>query len=301
MKRYGDLQIGITVLLALAVLIFGVLWFKGYSASRETYQLTVFFPEASGLDRGDPVEVAGVVQGKVSELEYELGRAKLVLDINQATELYRDASVAIANYGMMGQKFIAIDPGLPTSGPLDLTQPLDGEFHPGVGDMMTEVGQSLKATNLLVERLNRFLSVIDSSGGAQSISRTLHHVETMSSDVSGLAAENRQSLGKAVANFEAASGELRSLLEERGPGLRTTLDNLATASARADTLSANLAAATADLRDVLGRMKSDESNIGALLEDRALYDRLLTTVGRTDSLLIDFQKNPRRYLKFSVF
>jgi phospholipid/cholesterol/gamma-HCH transport system substrate-binding protein len=301
MKRYGDLQIGITVLLALAVLVFGVLWFKGFSASRETYPLTVYFPQASGLDKGDPVEVAGVVQGKVSDLEYERGRAKLVLDINHHAELYRDATVAIANYGMMGQKFVAIDPGHPDTGPLDISKPLDGEFQPGVGDMMTEVGQSLKATNLLVDRLNRFLAVIDSTGGAHSISRTLENVEAMSGDVSSLAAENRKSLGKAIENFEAASGELRGLLEERGPALRATLANLETTTARADTLSANLASATADLREILERLKSDESSVGALLEDRALYDRLLATVGRTDSLLIDFQRNPRKYLKFSVF
>jgi phospholipid/cholesterol/gamma-HCH transport system substrate-binding protein len=167
--------------------------------------------------------------------------------------------------------------------------------------MMTEVGQSLKATNLLVDRLNRFLAVIDSTGGAQSISRTLQNVEAMSGDVSVVAAENRETLGKAIRNFEAASGELRGLLEERGPALRATLANLETTTARADTLSANLAAATADLRNILERLRSDDSSVGALLQDRVLYDRLLSTVGRTDSLLIDFQRNPRKYLKFSVF
>jgi phospholipid/cholesterol/gamma-HCH transport system substrate-binding protein len=301
MKRYGDLQIGLAVLVALGLLVFGVLWFKGFQQSNRTYPLTAWFSKASGLDRGDPVEVAGVVQGQVGDIRYEQGRAKLVLEINKDAELYADTRVVIANFGMMGQKFIAIDPGHAATGKLDTRQPLEGEYEPGVGDMMTEVGQSLRATNFLVERVNKFLAAIDSSGGAESIGRTLDHVEAMSGEMSAIAKENRAKLGKAVANFEAASGELRSFLTEKGPALRTTIDNIDRTSARADTMAQHLTMAADDIHRLVARIDADSSTVGALLGERVLYERLLSAAARTDSLLLDFQRNPRKYLKFSVF
>lgn len=301
MKRYGDLSIGITVLLSLGLLIFGVLWFKGFTSSRETWKLVAYFPQSSGLDTGDPVEVAGVVQGKVDALVYEKGRARLELDMNKTAELYADARIAIANYGMMGQKFVAIDPGNPVSGPLDISKPMMGEFQPGVGDMMTEVGQSLAATNLLVDRLNRFLAVIDSTGGAQSISHTIGNLEVITGNVSALTNDNRTKLAASVANFEAASGELKSLLTEKGPTLRRTFDNLERTTIQADTTARELAAMSVELRALVARINSDSSSLGAMLTDRTLYNRLLSAASRTDSLLIDFQRDPRKYLKFSVF
>jgi phospholipid/cholesterol/gamma-HCH transport system substrate-binding protein len=301
MKRYNDLTIGITVLAAVALLIFGVLWFKGFTTSRETWKLTAYFPQASGLADGDPVEVAGVVQGKVDEIVYERGLARLEISMNKGAELYADATIAIANYGMMGQKFIAIDPGNPALGPLDPTKPMQGEFQPGVGDMMTEVGQSLAATNLLVDRLNRFLAVVDSTGGALSIGHTITNLETITGNVSTLTSENRVRLARSVANFEAASGELRALLSEKGPALRNTFDNLERATTQADTTARELKAMALELRTLIATIQSDSSTAGALLTDRALYDRLLSSAGRLDTLLLDVQANPRKYIKFSVF
>ncbi|TPW12953.1 MAG: mammalian cell entry domain-containing protein [bacterium] len=254
MKRYGDLSIGITVLAALALLIFGVLWFKGFTTNRESWKLTAYFPQSSGLVKGDPVEVAGVVQGKVDEIIYDRGQAKLVLDLNKSAELYADARIAIANYGMMGQKYVAIDPGKPALGPLDTSKPMIGDFQPGVGDMMTEVGQSLAATNLLVDRLNRFLAVIDSTGGASSISHSINNLEVITGNVSALTADNRGKLASTVANFEAASGELRALLSEKGPTLGRTFDNLEQATLQADSTARDLPAA---LRGDTNRFTAD--------------------------------------------
>jgi ABC-type transporter Mla subunit MlaD len=79
MKRYSELQVGITVILAIIVLVAGILWFKGFSMDRDMFRLDVFVSQASGLAKGDPVEVAGVVQGKVDEITYEGGRARLML------------------------------------------------------------------------------------------------------------------------------------------------------------------------------------------------------------------------------
>jgi phospholipid/cholesterol/gamma-HCH transport system substrate-binding protein len=301
MKRYGELQVGITVLVALVVLVAGVLWFKGFAASQDSYLLSAYFPQASGLDKGDPVEVAGVVQGKVEAILYEAGRAKLELSINKHAELYADARVTIANYGMMGQKFVAIEPGTPERGKLDISRALEGGYETGIGDMLVVVGRAVETMQTLAERINDFMASIDSSGGGTSIGRTVKNVERFSGEMAELASETKESLKTAISNFDAGARELKVLLNDKGPALRGTIDNFARASSRVDTLTAELSSVSRQIHDLVGRLESQDGNLGALLEDRELYERLLSTVAHTDSLLLDVQRHPRRYFKFSVF
>lgn len=301
MKRYSELAVGLTVILALVILFGGLLWFKGYAIRRDTYDVTIFFPQASGLAKGDPVEVAGVVQGSVAQLTYEKGRARTVVKLSRTAELYGGAQAVIANYGIMGQKFIAIDPGVPARGLLNTAEPLVGRFDPGIGEMMTTAGGSLARTDSLVYRISRMLAQIDSAGGAAIVVRTLRNTEQVTADLKDISGSSKESLKRTLANLDESTRELNTLLKQKGPALRGTLDNLNRASARFDTLTVQLSALSRELHETLEQARSANSTSGALMKDRELYDRLVGTVARTDSLLIDFQKNPRRYLKFSVF
>lgn len=301
MKRYSELAVGVTVILALIVLFGGLLWFKGFAIRRDTYDLTVFFPQASGLAKGDPVEVAGVVQGSVNAIAYEKGRAKLQIKLSRNAELYNGTTAVIANYGIMGQKFVAMDPGQPGLGALDTTKPLVGRFDPGMGEMMTTMGGSLARSDTLLTRINRMLAELEAAGGTASVIRTLQNSEKVSENLADISTTSRESLKRTLTNLDQATGELNSLLKQKGPALRGTLDNLNRASARFDTLTGQLSSLSQELHQTLDQVRSSKSTTGALMNDRELYDRLLGTVARTDSLLLDFKKNPRKYLKFSVF
>lgn len=301
MKRYSELAVGITVILATLVLVGGVLWFKGYTLQRDTYDLVVYFPQASGLAKGDPVEVAGVVQGAVSSIQYEKGRARIELELNRTAELYQGTTAIIANYGIMGQKFVALDPGRLAAGRLDPAQPLTGRYDPGIGDMMTNVGTSLARADTLVSQLIRILAAFDSAGGAPALGRMVRNTEKITGDLADITADTREPLKRSLRNLDAGTRELNALLQEKSPKLKGTIDNLERASARFDTLTIQVLALNRDVRTSLEQLNKTDNTAGALLQDRQLYDRLLSTVSRTDSLLLDFQKNPRRYLKFSVF
>jgi phospholipid/cholesterol/gamma-HCH transport system substrate-binding protein len=300
-KRYGELQIGITVLIAVVVLIFGVLWFQGFTARTGTMDLVVYFPQVSGLDKGDPVEVAGVAQGKVKEMEYEKGRAKLILSLDKDTELYRNAKVRVANFGMMGQKFVAIEPGTPGQPPLDTSQPLIGEYEASIAEMMSGAGRTVAVMETLAVKISTLMSAIDSAGGGEAVGRTLKNMESISGDLAELSRDSKTDLKSAARNFSASSAELRALLNDKGPEIRGTIDNFSSSSARIDSLSVQLTEISRDLNELVAQAQDTEGNVGAFLNDRELYNRLLRTMARADSLVADVKQNPRRYFKFSIF
>ena len=51
----------------------------------------------------------------------------------------------------------------------------------------------------------------------------------------------------------------------------------------------------------MAKLESDKGTFGQLHSNPALYNNLNETLSSLDSLLVDLKKNPKRYVKFSVF
>ena len=54
-----EIQVGVTVLVALAILLLGVTWLKEFSLARKVRVWTVAFPQTGGLSSSDEVQVNG--------------------------------------------------------------------------------------------------------------------------------------------------------------------------------------------------------------------------------------------------
>ena len=79
----------------------------------ETYPMTARFTSISGLKEGSTIELAGVVVGKVSQIELDAGDYEAVvhLNIDKTIELTDDSIASIRTSGIIGDKFIKLTPG----------------------------------------------------------------------------------------------------------------------------------------------------------------------------------------------
>jgi phospholipid/cholesterol/gamma-HCH transport system substrate-binding protein len=57
----------------------------------------------------------------------------------------------------------------------------------------------------------------------------------------------------------------------------------------------------ANLNLMTDKINNGEGTIGMLLNNKDLYINLSNTAASSDKLLIDLQKNPKRYVHFSLF
>lgn len=108
-----ELIVGILVLL-----IFAAFSYYGFSnrgsVKGAKYKINARFNDASGIEVGSDVKISGVTIGKV--IDFTLSGTELdaivIMEISQDLSIPEDSSAKIVSAGLLGEKFIAISPGI---------------------------------------------------------------------------------------------------------------------------------------------------------------------------------------------
>ncbi|MGD0236644.1 MAG: outer membrane lipid asymmetry maintenance protein MlaD [Syntrophorhabdales bacterium] len=79
----------------------------------DTYPLKARFASVSGLRVGSSVEVYGIEVGSVMHLDIDAERQMgvVAININKGVKVYDDAAATIKSAGLIGDKYVKIDPG----------------------------------------------------------------------------------------------------------------------------------------------------------------------------------------------
>ena len=115
MKKYTqETVVGIFVVIGLLCIAYmtvklGNVGFLG----ENTYSLYAKFTSVTGLRVGNPVNMLGLEIGRVNsfKMDQENQVAIVELKINKGIEVYDDAIASIKTEGLIGDKFVSIDPG----------------------------------------------------------------------------------------------------------------------------------------------------------------------------------------------
>lgn len=122
-SSHRDIIVGLFVMLGLAAIAYLSIQVGGISYNGPGgFELIATFDEIGGLTPRAPVVISGVKVGQVTAigLDEDL-RAAVVLDVRPDLELSIDTSASIRTSGLLGNQFVALEPG----GEIDLLS--DGE------------------------------------------------------------------------------------------------------------------------------------------------------------------------------
>ena len=75
------------------------------------YQVTADFPSVGGLKAGSAVEIAGVEIGRVEAITLADYQARVRIRIRSDVKLQEDSIASIKTKGLIGEKYIRINPG----------------------------------------------------------------------------------------------------------------------------------------------------------------------------------------------
>ena len=115
MKKYSlETVVGIFVVIGLLCVAYMTVKLGKVSFFGDNYySLYARFSSVSGLREGSPIEIDGIEVGRVERLtlDQEKQLALITLKIRKGVKVYDDASAAIKTAGLIGDKFVKIDPG----------------------------------------------------------------------------------------------------------------------------------------------------------------------------------------------
>jgi phospholipid/cholesterol/gamma-HCH transport system substrate-binding protein len=137
MKKY-EMETTVGIFVVIGLLCIGYMTMKLGEVSLfgdNSYLLYARFTSVSGLRVGSPVEMLGLEVGKVERLtiDQEQGMALAEMKIKKGVKVYADAIASIKTSGLIGDKYVQIDPGgseqllKPGSSITDTTSPIDIE------------------------------------------------------------------------------------------------------------------------------------------------------------------------------
>jgi phospholipid/cholesterol/gamma-HCH transport system substrate-binding protein len=264
-KREKAIKVGIFITLVLVFFMVGQLWLVHFNVGKGGYFLNIFYDDVSGLKTDDPVRVYGIKKGKVIDMKMRKDGVMVKVWIENSVVLREDATAAIQDVAMIsGTKTIVVNPGT-SDKLLDISETLRGTANKGLSTV--EVGGITKQIESLMATLSGAMS--GSEGTFEKLGSTLRELDLFLK-------ENRKELNKAIKGGSASLEETKVLLD-------------------------NMDSTIKELDLTLKQINSKEGTMGKLVYDEKLYDNLSSAAANLDSLLVDFRKNPGKYIKVSVF
>jgi phospholipid/cholesterol/gamma-HCH transport system substrate-binding protein len=295
-SRTAAIQVGIAGLVAVAAIIAGIVWLKEYRLGQKKIYYVARFEEVGSLSMGDPVAVRGVKKGVVTAIVLEDKSVRVEFELQRDVVLHPDVLLRVTNKGFLGEKFLALDPGI-APGVHDNTKPIPGRFQSGVPEVIAGAGDLIIEATELSSRLNVMLDALDPA----TIERAAKNMEKMSSKLSAAVEANEADLRAAVGDFRSAAKKLNSIASVNEAGVTSSVKDFSEASKRLSTLSEQLSSTATALDRVVTRLDTGQGTLGKAIADSTLYQEMRETLRNTNELVTDIKKNPKRYLKMSIF
>lgn len=326
-----EVKVGLLILVSLGILAAFVLVMGGLSFQK-TYAVYADFDNPGGLATGAPVRIAGVKVGKVSELQFMGGkidpqtnrrtlvRAKISIEDRVRESIHEDADFYVTTQGVLGEQFLAIEPGSPQKPVLRENSVVKGIDPPrldlffarayelldtaiqGLRNNREALGDIVTNTAGLLRGLNTVLT-----DNRERINRMMVNLETLTVEANTIASHARTNyidnpkILRTVDNVDKISTQLQ---KDSGPMLKDAREALANVNrvsklvggeeeqvkvkkALEDVaqLAARANATAADAQAIVQHIKKGNGTVGALLMDETVYDDV-------QEMLRDLKHNP---------
>ncbi len=307
MKVSNETKVGALTAIAITVLILGFNYLKGKNITERSNTIYAVFPSIDGLTASSTVFINGFQVGRVSDLEAKdenLSGIVVTIALKKSINIPNN-SVATIEKSLLGTTSLKVILGnssnymndgdtLAVGVTPDLVSEIKSTFNPAVDN----INKTLVSLDAVIQKLN---SIIDPTV-KHNLQSVITNLNTASQSLANLLNNQTGALSKSLNHVEAITGSL----EKNSGKIDSTLSNVQKTTAKlsevkiVETVDA-LQKTLTQLEATIAKANSENSSIGALLNDRKLYDEIRQTNRSLTILLDDFKTHPKRYVNVSVF
>jgi phospholipid/cholesterol/gamma-HCH transport system substrate-binding protein len=290
-----EVKVGIMVIVAIFVLYFGLNFLKGIDIFSPVNNYYAKYENIGGLVPSTPVYVKGFKVGQVEQVKYDFTKKEsFVIRISVAKdiklpkgtklELYDDGLMGgkavqlIYSPELMSQQMYKAGDTIESQVGIGLMAQLTGDLVPKIESISTQTDSLIRSVRLLIENKN--------------LNKSLASIERTTSDLAVSSAQLKKMMNNDVPHILGDVNTLTTDFKQISGNLKK-IDYAATFASIDHTI--------ANLNLITDKINSSEGTIGLLLNNKDLYINLSNTAASSDKLIIDLQKNPKRYVHFSLF
>lgn len=309
-----EIKVGIIVTAALVCAIWGINYLKGRDLFSLTNTYYAVYPQVNGLYKSNLVKLNGYKIGQVTGITYlpdNSGRIKVKMEVSSKVFVSSDSKASIASADLLGTKEIQIQLGTsktPANDGDSLTAIMELGLTETLGNQVGPVKEKFEKLMVSIDSLATNLNTVLGTKNKEHLTKSFSSLEVTMKNLESITVsldkmmQSGGSANSALNNFS----DISKTIKENNAQLDKIIDNAASISdslnqANLKSTIENLNSAITELKETLSKINNGEGSLGKLVNDKQLYDNLAATSASLNSMLVDMQANPKRYVHFSVF
>lgn len=292
MKLSKEVKIGISGVIALFLVVFGINYLKGINMFKPTNYFYVKYSNILGLTKSSTVFADGFRLGLVRDIHYDYmhpGNVIVEIQLDSEMKIPKGTYAELSTEMLGGVNMNLILPSHHSQYyvPGDT---IPGKARPGLmdhvsADMMPQVEAMLPKIDSILIAINALLANPHITGSLQEFNRTSENLTAVTQNLKIFTGRDlpqlAQTMNRIGGNLEQFTGDLNKLeLDRTLESVNTTLANV---------------------QDMTEKLNQRDNTLGLLLNDDSLYVNLNKTAVNASVLLEDLKAHPKRYVHFSVF
>lgn len=284
--RWSKIKVGLVISAGLLALLLAVLFAGNIQALfAKKVEIKALVRDVSGLKRGAPVWIYGTEVGFVKKIHLhpEHGTVVTIALFQEALPfLKKDSQASILTMGLLGDKYVELNPGSPQAPPLQPGDTIRGSTQMELRDVMETSSKAIDGVTEFIQKVDRLVTKIEAGEGTFSKFLTdptlYNHLEATTRSLSMTMEAVRKSRGtlskliqdpslydKALAAVSSMEEMTRKLKEGEGTLKKLVED---------PTLYHRLVRVVSGLEEFTRTLTEKEGTVKKLLEDPALYENL---------------------------
>jgi phospholipid/cholesterol/gamma-HCH transport system substrate-binding protein len=304
MKLNKEVKVGIIAVIIIAFAIWGYNFLKGKNllSTNDTYY--AIYENIDGLEEASPVILSGFKIGIVEEIKiHDIYRDKILVRfaIEKDVKLPRNSEARIVSASLLAGKAIKINfsdsKKLHASGDT-IIGILEKDLVSSLSDELIPVKNKIE--NLVVS-MDSVLAIFDNKR-RDNLKKSLDNINIITEEFGELIDSENSKLASILNNAESISSNLKNNNEQISNILENfsnISDSIEQANIKTTLLNANIA--LVQFAEISKKINQGEGTIGLLINNDSLYNNLNNLAADLDSLVLDLNENPKRYVHFSLF
>jgi phospholipid/cholesterol/gamma-HCH transport system substrate-binding protein len=291
-------MVGVFVIVGVAAVLTALYTLTDAALFRGRYIVTTQVPNAAGIRRGDPVQMRGVNIGRVQKFGIAHEGVTIHLEIEGEYGIPSDSRVELKSAGPLAGMVANVVPGQSSE------QARGGHELPGTTaeSVFDQAGKLADESEKVLQRVQTLLS-----------EKTVTDVQSGAADMQAMFADLAEVTAKQKKDLVALASSLRRSAEgvekaTTGPELESAVKRVDAVAQRMEVLTETLDRSAKSTEGLLARIERGEGTLGRLSKDETLYlnanealANLNQAVVEMRKLTEDIRKQPKRYLKLSLF